>query len=376
MLYTHILRHSISWRYPRKVLENAWYAMRSTPKAPTPFKLKLENTTVCNLKCNMCPHGVGLKRPIGSISYENYRHIFDQIYPCYLNLTGIGEPFLNKDIYKIIAHARSKNTFVKLDTNATLLNRNNGLKMLESSPNILSISIDGMKKDTYEKIRVGANFEKVIENTENFVKLKKEVGNTVTNIHTFMVVQQENLMQLPEYIKWADKIGVDSINGTFVIRLGMNENTDLGLNKSKAEDIIKVREELKEVLRNVKTDVRIANLINFLYKFDKIEGESVNKGHNKTAPCFLPWYTPYITWDGNVCPCDFYAENEIVFGNVFEEPFMKICNNEKARAFRRQLIKKRVGICSSCGVNESEIFDKYKFVNKIPVVQRITHRKN
>ncbi|MBS3155647.1 SPASM domain-containing protein [Candidatus Woesearchaeota archaeon] len=376
MLYTHILRHSISWRYPRKVLENAWYAMRSTPKAPTPFKLKLENTTVCNLKCNMCPHGVGLKRPIGSISYENYRHIFDQIYPCYLNLTGIGEPFLNKDIYKIIAHARSKNTFVKLDTNATLLNRNNGLKMLESSPNILSISIDGMKKDTYEKIRVGANFEKVIENTENFVKLKKEVGNTVTNIHTFMVVQQENLMQLPEYIKWADKIGVDSINGTFVIRLGMNENTDLGLNKSKAEDIIKVREELKEVLRNVKTDVRIANLINFLYKFDKIEGESVNKGHNKTAPCFLPWYTPYITWDGNVCPCDFYAENEIVFGNVFEEPFMKIWNNEKARAFRRQLIKKRVGICSSCGVNESEIFDKYKFVNKIPVVQRITHRKN
>src|SRR3989344_6897429 len=168
MLYTHILRHSISWRYPRKVLENAWYAMRSTPKAPTPFKLRL------------------------------------------------------------------KNTFVKLDTNATLLNRNNGLKMLKASPNILSISIDGMKKETYEKIRVGANFEKVIENTENFVKLKKEVGNTVTKIHTFMVVQQENLMQLPEYIKWADKIGVDSINGTFVIRLGMNENTDLGLNKSKA----------------------------------------------------------------------------------------------------------------------------------------------
>jgi len=376
MLYTHILRRSISWRYPVRVLENAWYAMRSAPTAPTPFKLKLENTTVCNLRCNMCPHGVGLKRPIGSLSYENYRHIFDQIYPCYLNLTGIGEPLLNKDIFKIIAHARSKRTFVKLDSNATLLNRENGIKMLNASPNILSISIDGMKKETFEKIRVRANFETVIQNTENFVKLKKELKKEDTKIHTFMVVQQDNLMQLPEYIRWAGKIGVDSINGTFVIRLGMNENKDIGLDSCSPEDIKRVRKETIEALKDAKTEVRIGNLVNFLYKFENIQGESVNKGHNMMAACYLPWYTPYITWDGNVCPCDFYAENEIVFGNVFEEPFMKIWNNEKARAFRKQLIKKRVGICASCGVNENILYDKYKFINKMPIVQKLTHRKH
>ena len=366
----------MSWRYPQRVLENAWYAMRSTPKAPTPFKVKLENTTVCNLRCNMCPHGVGLKRPIGSLSYENYRHIFDQIYPCYLNLTGIGEPLLNKDIFKIISHARSKNTFVKLDTNATLLNRDNGIKMLNAAPSILSISIDGMKKETFEKIRVRANFETVIRNTENFVKLKKELKKEDTKIHTFMVVQQDNLMQLPEYIKWADKIGVDSINGTFVIRLGMNENKDIGLDSCSPEDIKKVRQETIAALKEVKTEVRIANLVNFLHNFEKNRGESVNKGHNTMSACYLPWYTPYITWDGNVCPCDFYAENEIVFGNIFEEPFIKIWNNEKAQAFRKQLIKKRVGICASCGVNENVLYDKYKFINQIPMVQKLTHRKH
>src|SRR3989344_4118061 len=203
MLYTHILRHSISWRYPRKVLENAWYAMRSTPKAPTPFKLKLENTTVCNLKCNMCPHGVGLKRPIGSISYENYRHIFDQIYPCYLNLTGIGEPFLNKDIFKIIKYAKNKRTFVKLDSNATLLTREKGIQMLEAGPDILSISMDGATKETYEKIRVPAKFDVFVKNTLNFIKLRNEMKKFNTNLHSFMVVQRENFHELPEYIKFA-----------------------------------------------------------------------------------------------------------------------------------------------------------------------------
>ncbi len=166
MLYTHILKKSISGRYPWKVISNGVYAVHSGPKAPTPFKLKFENTTICNLRCVMCPLSVGLKRPTGSLSYENFRFVFDQIYPCYLNLTGIGEPLLNKDIFKIIQYAKAKRTFVKLDSNATLMTREKGVQMLEAGPDILSISMDGATKETYEKIRAPARWGKFIEGTD------------------------------------------------------------------------------------------------------------------------------------------------------------------------------------------------------------------
>ncbi len=375
MLYTHILKKSISGRYPLKVIANGIYAVHSGPTAPTPFKLKFENTTICNLRCVMCPLSVGLKRPTGSLSYDNFKFVFDQIYPCYLNLTGIGEPLLNRDIFKIINYAKDKRTFVKLDSNATLMTREKGIQMLEAGPDILSISMDGATKETYEKIRVPAKWEKFIAGTETILGLKKELGKKNTEMHSFMVVQRENFNELPEYIQMASDMGFDSINGTFVIRLGNNENENTGLDNITSMQARDVYERTKKVLKNVKVPVRIDNLLEFLKNFDVETGVSANKGHNIDKSCFLPWYTPYITWDGNVCPCDFYAENEIVFGNVFEEPFMKIWNNEKARAFRKQLITKRVGICATCGVNEDDIYNKFRFATKVPILNQITHRR-
>src|SRR3989338_310887 len=325
MLYKHILKKSISARYPWKVLSNGYYAVRSLPVTTTPFKLKFENTTVCNLKCKMCPLSVGLKRPVGSLSYENFKFVFDQIYPCYLNLTGIGEPLANRDIFKIIKYSKDKTTFVK--------------------------------------------------NTKNFIRLRNETKKFKTEIHSFIVVQKDNFHELPDYIKLANELGFDSINGTFVIRLGENENDETGLDHITSKDAKKVYERTKKVLKDVRVPLRMGNLFEYLQNFDKEQGPGRNKGHNIDKPCFLPWYTPYITWDGNVCPCDFYAENEIVFGNVFEEPFMKIWNNEKAQAFRKQLIKERIGICATCGVNEEVLYNKFKFVKKIPVLKNITERR-
>ncbi len=374
MLYEEVLRNSISPRYPIKVIKNGYYAVRSLPTTTTPFKLKFENTTVCNLRCKMCPLSSGLKRPVGSLSYDNFKFVYDQIMPCFLNLTGIGEPTLNKDIYKIIRYARDKRSFVKLDSNATLLDEKKGKQMLEAEPNILSLSVDGATKETYEKIRVPAKFETFKENAKNFVNLRNKMKKFKTKIHTFMVVQQDNFHELPEYIKLASDLGVDSINGTFVISLGENDNSHTGLDKITSKQAKEIYKRTIKVVKDVKIPLRMDNLIEFFKNFDKEKGKGVNKGHNKDKSCFLPWYTPYITWDGNVCPCDFYADNEIVFGNVFEEPFMKIWNNEKAQEFRKQLIKKRVGICSTCGVNEDVLYNKFRFVNKIPGLKNITRR--
>lgn len=323
----------------------------------------------------MCPLSVGLKRPTGVLSFDNFKFVFDQVYPCYLNLTGIGEPFLNRDVYKIIKYAKKKRTFVKLDTNATLLTREKGIEMLNAGPDILSISMDGATKGTYEKIRIPAKWEVFYENAKNFIKLRNEMKKFDTQVHSFMVVQKHNFHELPDYIKLASEMGFDSINGTFVIRLGANKNDETGLHHLTEKEVKEVYERTKEALKEAKVPVRIENLISFLRSFEIGAEKNPVVEYAENKPCFYPWYEAYLTWDGNVSPCCFYAESEVVFGNVFKEPFMQIWNNEKAQEFRKQLVKKRLGICATCGVNEENIYNKFSFVTKVPVLKNITHRR-
>ena len=86
--------------------------------------------------------------------------------------------------------------------------------------------------------------------------------------------------------------------------------------------------------------------------------------HNINAPCYMSWYSPFITWDGYVSPCCICTDKQVVFGNVFEKPFREIWNSEEAREFRRQIKKKRAGICSTCGVEEYYIYNKINFLKR------------
>ena len=148
--YKTIMKNALI-KKPIRAIMSSLPTFRHTPKASLPFKLKIECSSLCNLKCTMCPLSVGLKRKQGHLTFKNFKYIFDQVNPPYLNLTGIGEPFLNPDLFKIIKYAKERNTMVKLDTNATLLNKENSGKILGTGIDIISTSMDGVDKKSYEK---------------------------------------------------------------------------------------------------------------------------------------------------------------------------------------------------------------------------------
>lgn len=351
---------------PFRVLSNVWYAFISGPKTGKPFKVKFESSTLCNLKCVMCPLTSGLTRKQGVLKFENFKKIFDEINVPYLNLTGLGEPLLNPDIFKIISYARKKHSLVKLDTNATLLNKENIKRLIHSNPSFISVSIDGITKKSYEAIRKGANFEQVIENLKNLVKYRNLVKSK-TQIQLFFVLQKDNVKDLINILKFAESLGVEVINGTIAISFGAAENKDK--RKIKLEDIKKIKKDLEIIKKQLKVKVNIENIEDFLQNPEGQEQRMSKK------PCFYPWYNPCITWDGYVVPCDLYCDNEIVFGNALKEPFMKIWNNEKARSFRKQLLKKRIGVCARCCVDETFILNKLGIFYKIPILRSLSYRK-
>lgn len=353
---------------PIRLLASGFSTFRKKPKANFPFKLKMECSSICNLRCKMCPLHVGLTRKQGYLEFKKFKYIFDQIKPAYLNLTGIGEPFLNKDLFEIIKYAKKKNAMVKLDSNGMLLNKENIKKILDTKIDIISVSIDGVDKESYEKIRVGSNFEQVKNNVKNLVDERNRIKSD-TRVHMFFVLQETNIEKLPDFIRLAEWLGVNYVAGSFVVTLGKNSNINNKILKKRRIILEKIRE-TEELCKKSKMQISITPLLEYL------KGEKYSDSYNNNKPCYMPWYSTFITWDGYVNPCDFSCDNEIVFGNVFKEPFKKIWNNEKYKNFRLNVNRDRtkIKLCNGCGVDESYIEKEFKRLKKIPLVGALEYK--
>ena len=187
----------------------------------------------------------------------------------------------------------------------------------------------------------------------------------------FFVLQAKNIEKLPEFIKLADELGADYIAGSFVVNLGSNENNENKIfdYKGKIKEIIS---ETQIAVKNAKAEAGVKPLLDYL----RFGGDK--RFYNEDSPCFMPWYSVFITWDGWVNPCDFSCDNEVVFGNAFKQPFKEIWNNEKIKRFRMQLLNNRkvISICRGCGVNESYLEEEFKKMEKLPFVKYLRYNKN
>jgi radical SAM protein with 4Fe4S-binding SPASM domain len=67
---------------------------------------------------------------------------------------------------------------VALATNASGLNEKNARALLEAGIDEVMMSIDSVVKETYEKLRVGLNYEQVMYNIKNYFRLRDEIRPT------------------------------------------------------------------------------------------------------------------------------------------------------------------------------------------------------
>ena len=137
-----------------------------------PISLQIEPTTKCNLRCRMCLSPFWDRKGM-EMSFTNFKKIIDQ-FPLLvtINLQGIGEPLLNKDIFKMIEYCKSKKMIVLFTSNGTLINEKVAEKFVDYGLDYVIISMDGAVPETFEKIRIGANFNHVIENVKNLIAIR------------------------------------------------------------------------------------------------------------------------------------------------------------------------------------------------------------
>lgn len=135
----------------------------------------IEPTSICNLKCVMCPNKQITANDLGNMSLPLFERIIDIISPYaeFLMLYWLGEPLLNPKITEMLQYARKKiKGRIVISTNLFQVTDEVLISLLENS-DIILCSLDRWKPTEYEKIRVGANFSEVVTNIERLIKLKR-----------------------------------------------------------------------------------------------------------------------------------------------------------------------------------------------------------
>ncbi|MCB1152435.1 MAG: radical SAM protein [Deltaproteobacteria bacterium] len=181
---------------------------------PFPQAVHIEITNQCNLACVMCPYPV-MEREKGMMDEALFRRIVGELSDHRLLLEnvaimGLGEPMLNPRLedFIVIAHeARIPNVY--LSTNGTALTEKRARRLIEDGAlGRIIISLDGASKETYESIRIGANFERVMENAERMIRLKKELGRLRPHVSLQILAMPQTESELDAFCeRWAPLLG-------------------------------------------------------------------------------------------------------------------------------------------------------------------------
>lgn len=181
-----------------------------------PLQIDLFAVDICNLKCPMCPRQDFVPGK-GYMTFDTIKMILDQATEhglCAFNFGGLGEPTLHPDLFRIIQYAKEKGVVdVNMHTNGTRLDHDFNKQLLDSGLDRLIISLDSADKEKYEKIRVGAKFEKVCAGVEDLLLQRKEHLKTRLHIKAnFIEMDEDNPGEKNKFLSyWSQKVDRISI---------------------------------------------------------------------------------------------------------------------------------------------------------------------
>jgi MoaA/NifB/PqqE/SkfB family radical SAM enzyme len=178
------------------------------PIMPLPDFAQIEVTTRCNFSCITCSRTSLDKNRINrDMTFKEFKYIIDQIPTLKtVKLQGLGEPFLNRDITQMARYAKGKGIKVITTSNGSIIPNIETLSFFDE----ITISFDSSNKQNFESIRIGSNFDRIINNIKDLVKLKKENKLKIV-IGMNSVVSHMNYLEIPEIAKIASQIGVDQL---------------------------------------------------------------------------------------------------------------------------------------------------------------------
>ena len=281
------------------------YLRRKSTLNALPVEYIVETTAKCNLYCPMCPRET-YKQPKEDMTEEIFTRLVEESGRSaeHMMLIGLGEPFMDRQIFDRIEYCARHNISTLLSTNGTFFDEKTCARLLDTPLEHITLSFDGATKESYEYYRKGAKFEKVRDNFVQFARMKQERGAKV-QVVVQMVRMQRNAGEVDDFIRfWSAIPGVDQVR-------------------------------IKEDETNL------------------LQPEAVHAAQDWKYPCHYLWRGPmYVKHNGDVYPCcQSYMLDGRPVGNVAAQSLDEIWNSEEMQRMRGLHAAGRAGeiaICSRC----------------------------
>ena len=190
----------------------AAYLARRERLSALPVEYIVETTAKCNLYCPMCVRET-YKQPKADMSDEIFARLVQGASATaeHMMLIGLGEPFMDPQIFERIEYCRRHRISTLLSTNGTFLDEAASRRLLATGLEHITLSFDGSTKESFEFYRKGAKFEKVRDNFVRFAGLKKQLG-AKTQVVVQMVRMERNRGEVDEFRRfWTAVEGVDQV---------------------------------------------------------------------------------------------------------------------------------------------------------------------
>ncbi|NQT27221.1 radical SAM protein [candidate division KSB1 bacterium] len=209
--------HKILTRYPlfevaRTALAQpklTWAYQRRSLTMPTlPARMMIDPINICNLQCTLCPTGQNTSGMTQrAMPFEMFEHIVN-LNPNLrmLDLFNLGEPFLNKDIFRMFELCQKKRIRVSVHTNLEAYDMDMVERIIQSPLARLHISVDGLCQETYGYYRVGGSFDKVWKNMKYLSRRIKETSRGPA-VEWGYLYHKRNKQDISEAQKRAQELG-------------------------------------------------------------------------------------------------------------------------------------------------------------------------
>jgi wyosine [tRNA(Phe)-imidazoG37] synthetase (radical SAM superfamily) len=274
----------------------ASYHTDALQDATYPDRVYIESTNYCNLKCIMCPTGLGIiQRPKGYMDMTLYRAIMDEIGPLIGSavLHSWGEPLMHPELFEMIRIGKRHDVRMETSTNITILNTERARAVLDAGLDVLYLAMDGATKETYERVRVNAKWDKSLRNVDRFLELKAQRRGT-TRVIMQIIAMNETRAEVDAFVQRWNRPEVDVVNVKHLDTWG--DQVDAITEHKPAAELMPM----------------------------------------KRVPCPNLWYHGYIFWDGTLTSCERDYDQKTPLGNVGDAGVLAAWNGPAMQALRQK----------------------------------------
>lgn len=290
-----------------------------------PQKLYLDITEDCNLFCRMCRD----KRSIcdKTMSVDLFKKIVKETSPYVrsYSLFNWGEPLLVKDfcdrVIFVNQHKR-RDCFVDISTNGMLLS-DKMIDFLFNENVIITISVDGADKNTFENIRRGADFERIMKNAEKAAFKYRDYPIQRTP-EFYISIQKGNQNSILDIVKLAYSLGIRRVG------LGLVTTPD---KYATIQDEVLCRE-LEQAYNYINEMEMFLSVYPTKVGDYVFSGERYYKaaGFTVSTVCNAPLVSAVVAYNGDVYLCCNIGD---YVGNVSDSSFLALWQSQRYNILRQ-----------------------------------------